>query len=257
MGLVGVLVTSLAVAKVLARTTPASIIRGVSSRSRRSSATSAALVTAQIALAVVIVVATSAVALVASRLARIQVGYDRTEAVVFDVTLPRAAYGDRPAVTAFTEDVVAQLAALPGVTAAGATNLAPGGQGVMLAATLQLDDFVETSSPAGDGPGATSTVQTGIAMSATPDFFRALGVPLVAGRYFDRTDTRDGALVAVLTVSAAKVLSPDPSAVIGRRLASSRVLGGAPEIVGVVGDIRLRGRARFDCCCAQTRRTRR
>lgn len=230
---------ALGLAIVVARTTPASIVRGTTSRSRRSSATNATLVVAQIACAVAILVAASSVALLTNRLARVDLGYDNAQAVVFDVTLPRFRYGDRFAVASFTDELIGRLQALGGVTAVGATTLGPGGQGVMLGTAMALDEPDPALAAGEDGATESSAGPTGIAMSATPDYFRGLGIPLVAGRYFEHRDTAEGPPVAILTVSAARALAHEPLDLIGRRLVASRATGGVSrEIVGVVGDIR-------------------
>jgi predicted permease len=80
--------------------------------------------------------------------------------------------------------------------------------------------------------------------TATPEYFRATGIPLLAGREFEATDTRDGALVVILNQAAADRMFPgqDP---IGQRVAwTGAVLDFIPvsgdwrTVVGVVGNTR-------------------
>jgi predicted permease len=74
---------------------------------------------------------------------------------------------------------------------------------------------------------------------ATPDYFRALGIPLVRGRFFDAHDDAKSAVVLIVNESMAKRYWPGEDA-IGKRI----TFRGRPEekdwmrIVGIVGDIR-------------------
>jgi putative ABC transport system permease protein len=75
------------------------------------------------------------------------------------------------------------------------------------------------------------------------DYFRALRIPLVRGRYFTEYDTPNSAPVVIISESLARHFFPgqDP---IGRRLKeSSPNLNGTPfmEIVGIVGDVKYTG----------------
>jgi putative ABC transport system permease protein len=70
----------------------------------------------------------------------------------------------------------------------------------------------------------------------TPEYFRALGIPLKAGRAFDQRDTDGAPSVVVVTESWARTFFPGDE-VVGRHIG----LGGSDEqteIVGVVGDVR-------------------
>ena len=131
-----------------------------------------------------------------------------------------------------------RLGALPGVEAAGGVS------------SLPLTGAVETASFGVDGqeaargtPGAGGRPQTGEADYAVVagDYFRAMGVPLVAGRMFDSRD-RDGA-TPVLVVSAAFVRRAWPGVSAAEALGRRIWLGSTAEvphtIVGVVGDVRL------------------
>jgi predicted permease len=72
---------------------------------------------------------------------------------------------------------------------------------------------------------------------ATPGFFQALGIPLLRGRDVAASDGPEGPQVAVVSASFAERLWPglDP---LGRRL---RVMEGERAVVGVVGDVHVRG----------------
>jgi putative ABC transport system permease protein len=68
-------------------------------------------------------------------------------------------------------------------------------------------------------------------------YFTTLEIPLVAGRDFARTDTRDSPRVAIINASLARLAFPGESAV-GKRIRQSPNQASALEIIGVVGDAR-------------------
>jgi putative ABC transport system permease protein len=71
---------------------------------------------------------------------------------------------------------------------------------------------------------------------ATPDYFRTLGQPLVAGRPFAASDTLAAAGVAIVNQSAARLFWPNEDPI------GTRIQGGGPNqfrtVVGVVADVR-------------------
>ena len=68
--------------------------------------------------------------------------------------------------------------------------------------------------------------------SVTPDYHAALKIPLRRGRFFDRTDRKDGPSVVIINESAARKYFPEEDP-IGRKVG----IGGTRTIVGVVGDV--------------------
>ena len=74
---------------------------------------------------------------------------------------------------------------------------------------------------------------------ASADYFKTMGIPLVAGRLFDDRDRRDAPHVAVINASLAKSRWPNESA-IGKVLEFGNMDGDVTPmtIVGVVGDVR-------------------
>ena len=72
--------------------------------------------------------------------------------------------------------------------------------------------------------------------SATPGYFRTLGIPLLAGRDFTEQDKFDAPPVVILSNSTAKKLFPNEKP-IGHRLlfGTENGIGLAAEVIGVVG----------------------
>jgi predicted permease len=152
------------------------------------------------------------------------------------VALLSALEGERtPAQTlALQEAMRSRLAALPGVREVGVGwNVPLRASGVLLELKAEGRD---------EQPGVPRPVAE--YRTATPEYFRAAGIPLISGREFAATDRSDGQKVVVLNRTLAEQLFPgkDP---IGRRVAwTGDVLrfislsGEWRTIVGVVGDTR-------------------
>jgi len=80
----------------------------------------------------------------------------------------------------------------------------------------------------------------------TPDYFRTMGTPLVKGRFFTERDSKESPLVAIISERLARRYFPNEDP-IGKRLilgdSEDEDRNGQPdwrEIVGVVGDVRIR-----------------
>jgi putative ABC transport system permease protein len=158
------------------------------------------------------------------RLSHVDTGIQPAHAMAFHVSLPSAAYGDVNATRQFFTSAVASIGAIPGVQDVGISNLVPlmGGRNIT---TLASPDDPELEA---------KFVEI---RQATPGFFPAAGIPLVAGRALTDDDVRRGAPVVVISDVLARTLFPKGGAV-GKRL---RLGWGDPdgyEIVGVVGGVR-------------------
>ena len=150
------------------------------------------------------------------------------------LSLPSAAYKDPARRADFVEQLLARVAGRRDVEAAGAIF------------GLPLTDFsYYISAFERDGQRLGQEEQNQLSVNVrvvTPGYFRALGIPLVAGRDFEIGDRRGGAPVAVLNQSAARLFWPGQPATGHRVVVGTRLgLGGdraGGEIVGVVGDVR-------------------
>jgi putative ABC transport system permease protein len=130
--------------------------------------------------------------------------------------------------------VLEQLSSAPGVEAAAAvTPLPMSGDG------WQTSYTVEGEPP----PAAGEAPLTDFAM-VSPDYFRAMGIPLIEGRFFDSRDIKGAAEVAIVDESFARRHFPDQSA-IGKRVRNGGPNSTQPfrEIVGVVGHVKNYGLA--------------
>ena len=191
------------------------------------------LVVAQVALSVTLLSGAGLLVRTLINLYEVDVGADLDG--VLTVEVPVAGTGrSTPEVRDAYERMRSRIAALPGVAEAGVGSSVP----------LRDNEFeleIEAEGVALDPNQPTPRAEY---RTATPEYFRASGIPLVAGREFEATDTRDGALVVILNETLARRLFPDRDP-IGQRVAwTGEVLDFIPvsgdwrTVVGVVGDVR-------------------
>jgi len=201
-----------------------------------------ALLVAQIALSVVLLVAAGLVVRSFVVLQRTDLGFTSERVVSLTVrpgstTLPPRVW---------LSQVLAQVRSRPGVEAAGAVYLrplllGPIGNGVR----VYLEGQPLTPASADSNPTLNHQI-------ATPGYFETLNVPLRAGRFFSDQDTSDRQRVAIVSESTARRLWPGQDAV-GKRVTMSSFTQGGPRlvertIVGVVADVRYHalGEVQFD-----------
>lgn len=140
------------------------------------------------------------------------------------VDVPPSTYPSTLTLAAFHEQVLATLTALPPVRTAAAVNFVPFG-GNMLASQFTLD----TGRPWPDDEMAYN-------LCVSEDYFRTMGVRMVAGRAFSNADRSDGRVV-IVSASFAREFWPNESA-LGRRLSETDHphAGDWLTVVGVVED---------------------
>ncbi|HEY2431852.1 MAG TPA: ABC transporter permease [Vicinamibacterales bacterium] len=195
-----------------------------STGSRRSGRIRDLLVVGEIAVALVLLVGASLLVRSFVALSRVDTGIDTHNLLTFNIRLagPRAEYQARQ--VEFYAALQRRLEAIPGVVAAGSAVTLPIGG----------DDYGSSylvegrpTPPPGDEPHA------GFDM-VMPGYFKAMGIPLVAGRDVRDSDARTSPRVVVVNQSLARQQWPgtDP---IGRRIVLN---GDSLTVVGVVGDIR-------------------
>jgi putative ABC transport system permease protein len=188
------------------------------------------LVATEVALSLVLL--TGAALLVQSfvRLSNISPGFRADGLLTARVQIPATRYDTPQRSSGFYSDVVARIAALPGVQSAAAITFLPLGGGGIGTSFHRIDGPV----PA---PGQSPTTDV---RPVTPGFFRTMGIPQVMGRDFTSADQGKSPLVAIVneTLIARYLAGENP---LGKRL---YVFIGPPDrtvydVVGVVGDIKL------------------
>ncbi len=137
------------------------------------------LVVSQVALALVLVSGAALFARSFERLSAVNPGFDADHALAFRLAMPAAAYPTTGDAAGTVVAALRALRAVPGVTSAGAASRLPlDGQYTADSAVLVEDHPAE--------PGRIPSVMP--MMFATPDYFRAMGIPLIAGRLFADPD---------------------------------------------------------------------
>jgi predicted permease len=208
---------------------------GTSGRGARS--LRRALVVAQVAIAFVLLVGAGLMFASFRRLLTVDPGFESRNVLTASVSLPQARYKDTTALTAFAGEALRRLRALPGVTAAGATDTIPFGSNhsdsVILAEGYQMKPGESVISPN--------------QVSVSPGYFESIGARLARGRFFDERDGPKAPRTVIVDEKLAHRFWPnlDP---IGRRLylpedindliaITSRTV--FLTVVGVVHDIKL------------------
>jgi putative ABC transport system permease protein len=200
----------------------------------RSTGARSALLSLQVALAVVLLVAAGLIVQSFVNLGRIDLGFAPSNVIAMDVS-PR--HAGRPT-NEWMAELIERISRLPDVEDAGAVFLRP----LALGAIGQETDVVLEGQS--DSPEIRRRNPALNAQVATPGYFRAMRIPLLGGRFFTAEDRANADRVAVVSESAARRLWPgaDP---IGRKMLMP-THGPNRErawrtVVGVVADVRYRG----------------
>jgi len=189
-----------------------------------------ALVITEVALAVVMCAGAGLLIRSLSKLRAIDLGFDASNVLTMQLTLPpRGGYNDTTA-DAFFRDVTARVSRLPGVKSTaldGALPIAGNESGW----SIHIDGRVVKT--IAEAPAAKPE-------QVSPDYFKTFGIRLLRGRVFTDADRMGAPPVAVINEAMAKKLWPgvDP---IGHTLKMFNDKSPWVTIVGLVGDVRARG----------------
>ena len=184
------------------------------------------LVTVQFALATMLLVVAGIFIQSLRNVGGVDLGIRMDDVVTFRAWTGLNGYGDEQA-RAFYERVEAELAAQPGVTAAAAASIAVLGGG-----SWGTSVMVEGFEAGPDTNRITRFNQVGT------DYFRTLGIPVLAGRTFTDSDVPEAPRVAVVNEAFARRFNLGRDAV-GSRLGRGRLdVELDTEIVGLVADTR-------------------
>jgi putative ABC transport system permease protein len=191
----------------------------------------AALVITEVALAMLLLVASGLLLRSFQKMLATDPGFEPRHVLAASLTLPAQDYPTQQKVDAFYRELLRQLGTLPQMSSVGAASNIP-------VIGINSDrNFV----PEGYAPQDGRTWLSVSNYFVLGDYFRALRIPLIEGRLFTSADDQpDASLVAIVSQSTARQHWPgvDP---VGRRFR----MGGNPKstrplitVVGVVGDVR-------------------
>jgi predicted permease len=193
------------------------------------------LVVAEVALAVMLLIGATLLGRSFQRLVQQDPGFNPAQAITAKVELPYS-YSDWPKIVDFYDRLLADLETHPGVATAGASNFLP------LEAAWRGPFFVQGRPRPRAGDESHAQHQT-----IDDRYFRALGVPLLKGRFFDARDTMDAPGVVIVNDILARRHWPGEEPV-GQTLSSPiRVIGPLGrslmkqtffQVVGVVSSVK-------------------
>jgi putative ABC transport system permease protein len=190
-----------------------------------------ALVIAEVAVAMVLLVGAGLLLASFTSLVRTDPGFRPEQVVAMTISPSRSEFPDPLHRIAVLRELEERMATLPGVTGIGAVSRLP-----LDADPLTTRIYVEGQASVPDASLPEAQLRT-----ASAGYFRTMGIPIVRGRTFDAGDAADSAaaLVAVITRAFARDILHDDEPV-GRRIR----LGGSAEdepwftVIGVVGNVR-------------------
>jgi len=190
----------------------------------RGSRFRSALVVAELALSLILLTAAGLTLRSFVYLLRGNLGFNPEHVLTMRVLPPSSKYKTGAQLIEFSNRAVEQIQSIPGVKAAGTVTFLP------------LSGWQGSRSVALEGQAIPQN-QRPMALwsSVTPDYFRAMGIPLLEGRFFGERDNQDAPGVAIISKSLARKIAPNAD-LLGKRTNVDGVKG-AVEIVGVVGDV--------------------
>jgi predicted permease len=192
--------------------------------------TRAALVTAQIALALVLLVGAGLLIQSFSRLLRVPSGFNPERVLTLQLSVPLEGYRERDRVVRFFEQLLDGVRASPGIVSAGAVAGLP-----LQAQRGDWDFYLEGETPGPHGSDRPTDWQV-----VTPGYFETMGVRLVGGRFLSARDRADSPSVVLINETLARTFFANRNP-IGRQIRMSGDDRPWMTIVGVVADVRQDG----------------
>jgi putative ABC transport system permease protein len=163
----------------------------------------------------------------------VDLGARNEAALVIEVTLPRATYPSSDRIREFYDRLRGELRSIPGIAEVGSTNYLPGSTKVIIPSHAMVLEGQPLRSDQVD--------RNALRLSATPGYFAAIGIDVLAGRAFTEADRPGTTPVAIVSEGFAWAFELQPVQIIGRRMNAGLGKERLAEIIGVVRDVRMRG----------------
>ncbi len=227
-GVVFGLVPAMSAANADIQTTLREGARSGESRNRRRARSFLAV--AEVSLAMVLLVTAGLLLRSFARLTSISPGFDAQNIVKADISLPQFKYSTPQQWAAFSEELLTRIHSDPGLRDSAVAVPRP-----IADSNVKLPfDIV------GNPPSSAGASRTASYVSVSPDYFRVMGIPLLAGRVFNQRDISTAPAVSMISEAMARTYFPNQDS-IGKQITfgfprGSR--GTTREIVGIVGDVR-------------------
>jgi putative ABC transport system permease protein len=227
--LVVVLLFAIAPSFAAGRRTFGTLLRaGAATESAAARRTRGVMVAVEIALALVLTIGAGLMMRTLVRLQGVDPGIDVERILTLRLQPSSSGYKARGAVAAYYDAVLARIAAVPAVTAAGAIQHLP------FSGIMWVDAFEVEGHPIPQGearPSAGLKIISG-------DYFRAVGQRVLAGRTFATADRTLENPPVIVSEAFAKRYFGNAAAAVGRRMRTGRAGGPWTTIAGVVSDVR-------------------
>jgi len=186
------------------------------------------LLASQVAFSLVLLVGAGLMTATLARLRAQDRGFDG-ERVLLGVLMLNESGVSEQQVPLVHDEILRRVQALPGVQQA---SLSQGTGSLLRAGAWETDLYV---------PGRPRSLNA-LTGAVTPGYFQTMGIPLLRGRLFERSDGKGAPSVAVISETLARRAFGGVDAAVGKRLAlSERDTRPSLEVVGVVADARLQG----------------
>lgn len=221
---------------------PSAVLRGegrTGSRGKGGRIWRKGLVAAQLAFALVLLMGAGLLLASFRQVMAVKPGFDPTRLVTGSLSLPRSRYAGDDEQRAFAARVLEGVRALPGVAAAGTTNILPF-SGANSDSVIIAEGYVMQP-----GESLVSPNQA----TVSPGYFETMRIPLIEGRYFQERDTAEAARVVIVDERLAKRFWPNRSP-LGQRMWQPKTPEALAnptadntdrfEVVGVVGSVKVR-----------------
>jgi putative ABC transport system permease protein len=186
----------------------------------------ATLIFAEVALSTLLLATAALLARSFTQVMAVDPGFRSSQVLTIRVSLPRTRYSSRTAIENFYREVHPRIAALPGIRAVAAANVVP------------MNNYLATAAFFIDGVVVKNAPDAHYRM-ISPDYFRALGIGLRAGRRFTSADRADSQPVAIVNETFARQFWPGASPIGARmRLGDGEKSPRLVEVIGVVEDVK-------------------
>lgn len=161
-----------------------------------------------------------------SRLVRRDLGFDAARLLSMQVSVSAPRFASPAAKSTLVRNIVREVQAAPGVSAAGISTMNPLGPGSWWAPVVA----------AGQEESSADSSNMVNHRLVSPDFFRAMGIPLLRGRLLTEQDVSSSGLAVIVSERMGKKFWPNADPV-GQRIRINRPGQPWMTVVGVVGNV--------------------
>ncbi|MGB6482209.1 MAG: ABC transporter permease [Candidatus Acidiferrales bacterium] len=184
------------------------------------------LVTLQVALAFVLLICSGLLIRTFHALTHVNPGFVPSDVQTFRISLSDSEFPKDERVTRVEQQIRDNLAAIPGVSDVGFSSAVPMDGNQWMDPTFAEDH----SYMQGELPPLRHHVV------ASPEYFKTLGIPFLAGRGFNWTETYNKVPVAIVSEKLARAFWNDPASAIGKRIRIAST-DDWRQVIGVVADV--------------------